>query len=674
MPIEFSLREHKRYNYNPNFIFSKSEASVLRMSNKAGSIWSLGDGYFFIVVDRVWLNGKYLRWRWQADLTGSTSCSVRVYDGAYDRSSDVDFPFEQGRIIKGNGLLQTLRVTSATFGWETRDVQTSLAGGSEEFCTIFINVHDGTSGGNCYLDLDWFEINSGAGGSGPFYDEQFTGAVNMERSGGDQDYGYISTGTALPMDSVDFLARFEVGQDSRDLLVRFEVGQGSRDLLARFHVGQGSVNLSSKTIIRQIGAVELFAKVIIRRMDAVELPAKVRVTHSQDLLCHVCIRKIYNFSAGMGVSFGWWGSGEGDQNIDFEMWSPTGGWVGKFPDGPARWRQVTLSWDDLTEVDFDGSRPEKSNIVGMYWTYHTPGVRRVDAIQTWMIRDLYCTFIVKNVGSSDLPGKFEVNLAYAAEELYAHAEIRQPASAELLARFEVGQDSAELLARFEVGQDSTDLYAKFVVAGFQVSIREHYSSANPPIWVYSKPTASILRGTSGNSSQGASYFFFVVSREWLHDKYLRITWKGDYSWGTWGTRVYIYDGAYDRSSDVDFPFGAPILNKGNGLLQTLLTHAGDFGSLTEEGQIDTSGGIEPLVTVFILSADSWTGQNGYYEVDMVEINSGPGGVGTLYNEPFKAAINMERTGSLGDYGYISEGELPQAAGSGELFAKFVVNP
>ncbi len=384
---------------------------------------------------------------------------------------------------------------------------------------------------------------------------------------------------------------------------------------------------------------------------------------------------ILDLSDTEGIAFYWWGSGGLDQQIDFEVESPTGSWVGKFYDGPALWRWVFLRWSDLTAVDLDGSRPDRSNVTGIFWTYHTDGVRRINYIVGWRKQDVYCHAIIRQPTSVDLYAHVVIQ---DTAELYGHGVIRNVASVDLPATVEVRQDSADLFAKFVVAQyfADADLPAKVVVAQFQVSIREHkvYAAWNPA-WSYTKPSASILRGTSpGFGLLGASYFFFVVSREWIHDKYLRITWKGDYTIGTWGTNVTIYDGAYDRSSDVDFPSGSGILIKGNGLLQTLLTHLGDFGSLTEEGQIDTSGGVEPLVTVFIKSQDSWDGQSGYYEVDMVEINSGPGGVGTLYHEPFKAAINMERTGTTGDYGYISEGELPQAAGSRELFAKFVVNP
>ena len=215
---------------------------------------------------------------------------------------------------------------------------------------------------------------------------------------------------------------------SGDLLASFEVGQDSQDLPASFHVGQDAKDLFVSITIRHTYSIDLFAKATIRHTGVpVELLAKFDVMHWRDLLCHVCIPHRYNFSDGMGVAFKWWGSGGMDQNIDFEMWSPTGGWVGKFPDGPAKWRQVILSWDDLTEVDLDGSRPNKSNITGMYWTYHTPGVRRVDAIQTWMIQDLLCKFIVRGRSSPgalvEIPAKFEVGLHRASEELKCVFEV-----------------------------------------------------------------------------------------------------------------------------------------------------------------------------------------------------------------------------------------------------------
>ncbi len=116
-----------------------------------------------------------------------------------------------------------------------------------------------------------------------------------------------------------------------------------------------------------------------------------------------------DLSQSEGIAFYWWGSGGSDQNIDFEMRSPTGSWVGKFPDGPARFRWVFLRWSDLTAVDFNGSRPDRSNITGIFWTYHTDGVRRINYIVGWRTQDVYCHAIIRNAGSGELFAKFVVN-------------------------------------------------------------------------------------------------------------------------------------------------------------------------------------------------------------------------------------------------------------------------
>ncbi|GAH20763.1 unnamed protein product, partial [marine sediment metagenome] len=187
-------------------------------------------------------------------------------------------------------------------------------------------------------------------------------------------------------------AEFEIGQDSVDFLARFEVGQGSAELFGRFEA-QATADLLGK----------------FEAQVTAELLGRFEVGQgSAELLARFLIPRAYNFSSGMGISFDWWGSGGVDQNIDFEMWSLTGGWVGRFPDGAAEWRQVQISWDDLTPVDLDGTMPDSSQIIGIYWTYHTPGVRRIDGIRAWMRQDLLCKVVIKNANASDLLSRFEI--------------------------------------------------------------------------------------------------------------------------------------------------------------------------------------------------------------------------------------------------------------------------
>jgi PKD repeat protein len=191
--LEFSLREHKTYaSYNPDFTWTREGTDYLRMTS---SNPSMGAGYMFIVVPRDWLNGKYVRFRWQGYASyGATVFHVFIYDGSYDRSSDTDFPSGSNILIKGNGLLQTMIQKTGSFAIETQDIQAVVDTGTQEDCTIFFWLAEGWSGQNFWLQLDWFEINQESGGSGNLWDEQFTDAPVMEVTGTYGDYGYCSTG------------------------------------------------------------------------------------------------------------------------------------------------------------------------------------------------------------------------------------------------------------------------------------------------------------------------------------------------------------------------------------------------------------------------------------------------------------------------------------------------
>lgn len=198
-----SLREHKTYaSYNPVITFSKSSATILKMDT---TMASLGSGYFFIEVDRAWLNGKYIRFNWAGYKSGGvgTNFGVYIYDGSYNRSSSVDFPSGAGKLIKGAGLLQTLKTKPATFSAETVDTLINVSGGSQTKCTVFFEVNDGWNSQSLWLQIDWFEVNTAAGGSGNLFSEHFTDSVHMELTGTYGDYGYIGvfTPTVLTYDA-----------------------------------------------------------------------------------------------------------------------------------------------------------------------------------------------------------------------------------------------------------------------------------------------------------------------------------------------------------------------------------------------------------------------------------------------------------------------------------------
>ena len=232
----------------------------------------MGGMYMFFVVDRAWLHDKYIRWRWLGAYTHTFTSLAQIWDGEYDRSSMVDFPSGAGRISKGNGLLQTLDSNVGSFAMETKDIQADTSGGSEEKCTIAFFFADSWNAQQGYLELDWIEINTGAGGAGPINDEQFTDAIVPEQTGTTADYGYIGYGEAGPsLDDANLAAGFIVRQP------------GSEDLPAGFDQ-QIILDLSAEFIVRRDGSQDLGASFdgqAVQNLPAVFCVHTVRV--AQDL-------------------------------------------------------------------------------------------------------------------------------------------------------------------------------------------------------------------------------------------------------------------------------------------------------------------------------------------------------------------------------------------------------
>jgi len=196
--VSFSLREHAIYrpSYSPDIRFLKPSSGVLRIDSYQAGTTSLGTGWAFVVVPRDLLNGKYIRFRWSGYFSyyqPRVIAAAYIYDGEYDRANNADFPEGAGIPTKGAGLLQTLAQKNVGGSWgpETLDVLANVAAGTQSKCTIFFLMGDGWVQQTVYLDIDWFEINEGAGGSGRFTLENFDDVVKMERTGSYGDYGYI---------------------------------------------------------------------------------------------------------------------------------------------------------------------------------------------------------------------------------------------------------------------------------------------------------------------------------------------------------------------------------------------------------------------------------------------------------------------------------------------------
>lgn len=194
MGIRFSLREHKLYAaYNPDVSFIKQTATIVRAASTSAG---MGKSYIFVVCDRAWLNGKYIRFNWEGGSSYSDPEALhiaKIHDGEYVRSSDTDFPSGSEIPTKGNGLLQTLASHGSIFANETQDVLVNVSGGNQTKCTIFFETRDPWNGQSIWLQIDWLEVNTGSGGAGNLKSEHFTASVTMEVTGTYGDYGYIST-------------------------------------------------------------------------------------------------------------------------------------------------------------------------------------------------------------------------------------------------------------------------------------------------------------------------------------------------------------------------------------------------------------------------------------------------------------------------------------------------
>jgi hypothetical protein len=183
------LREHEAHSgYYPAFLFSLPDNRLFIESSEEG----LGHSYEFFVVPRSWINGKYLRWNWEGDRgywEFRYFAYMRIYDGAYDRASSIDFPTGSLILLKGNGILQQIITGGGAFGPDTEELLIDVSGGSEEFCTVVFLLGDGWNSVATKLWVDWIEINTGSGGSGNLVTINHEEHITMEQTATYSDYG-----------------------------------------------------------------------------------------------------------------------------------------------------------------------------------------------------------------------------------------------------------------------------------------------------------------------------------------------------------------------------------------------------------------------------------------------------------------------------------------------------
>lgn len=200
MTMLFELREHKHDpTYNPDIRFLKPTATVLRLDSYAAGYDSFGTGYNFHNYIRSWLNGKRIKiyWRGFYDGQNRTFAILEILDGNYSRSSMTDFPNGSDRILKGNGVLSTLRTKTNTWAWETwTSGVLDLSGGTQSDCCLFVRLYDSWTLGRVWIEVDYIQILDAAG-TIVLAEEHYTDSVHMEVSGTYNDYGYISSGMEI---------------------------------------------------------------------------------------------------------------------------------------------------------------------------------------------------------------------------------------------------------------------------------------------------------------------------------------------------------------------------------------------------------------------------------------------------------------------------------------------
>lgn len=184
---------------------------------------------------------------------------------------------------------------------------------------------------------------------------------------------------------------------------------------------------------------------------------------------------------------------------------------------------------------------------------------------------------------------------------------------------------------------------------FQLREHKSYASYNP-VSSWSIQASTRVQLASSGAALGDTYGFFVVPRTWLHGKYLRFNWQGA-AVGTWLWAVYVDDGIYLRSSNIDFPSGAGKLGKGAGRLQTPASKTTTFSAQTVDVLMALSAGTQDFVTIFFFIHDGTGSAPITEDVDWLEINTAAGGSGNLLTVHFTtSSVVMELTGTTGDYG------------------------
>jgi len=223
--------------------------------------------------------------------------------------------------------------------------------------------------------------------------------------------------------------------NAEDLLGVFHIRAGNEDLPAAMYIGP---------IIYEDGSNNLYARF---RVNQGALTA-------------------YDLSKTEGIGFSWWANHDDDSEpqfdsgavmADFEVETPTGSYTKSFGEGHERWIWVGFTWKEMDVIGV----PDLSQVIGYYWTYHTPGTRKLGVLAAWVPNDLLGKVTVRHTATEDL--KCVLVLKFPDEELYAKMFVNNEFTLEIPAEFHIGY-RADIYCKMLIRQMTSDRFAQFVVA------------------------------------------------------------------------------------------------------------------------------------------------------------------------------------------------------------------
>ena len=326
--------------------------------------------------------------------------------------------------------------------------------------------------------------------------------------------------------SRSLLTRFEVGQGSERLYARLEVRQDSAELLGKGDVQQSgsvellgkaeiihSVDLLGKGDIRQLGSAELLAKAEVQQSGSTELLCKTGITHSTELLCNAIIKN----------------TGSAALYARAEVRQDSRDLFAKFE---AQDTQILYAKSEIRQADLSElyARAEVGQGSGELFAKAVVGQGSVELLGRG---------IVRNVGSADLLGRFEVQ---ATAELLGRAVIGHPALPvwlkaifligltnayrDLGSRLEIGRTAfAELIGRFEA-QASAELLGKAVIRNIGsaellgMAVIRHVGTAETLGKAVIKGLSSADLGASvvvRVTKDSGTYFSFWDPSDWINE-------------------------------------------------------------------------------------------------------------------------------------------------------------